>query len=124
MEERRREVRGIFLQQFIGKFQDERELSVLQNHQALIQIFSILVPIGLEYITEYTNPRKVSDHPMYTCSLEGCKSAWGTSDDIFNHCIKPKHHKNFFKKLNPDDTRIAGLSSADVGLTLARRIIR
>ena len=81
-------------------------------------------PIGLEYITEYTNPRKVSDHPMYTCSLEGCKSAWGTSDDIFNHCIKPKHHKNFFKKLNPDDTRIAGLSSADVGLTLARRIIR
>ena len=64
---------------------------------------------------------EVSDHPMYTCSLEGCKSAWGTSDDIFNHCIKPKHHKNFFKKLNPDDTRIAGLSSADVGLTLARR---
>ena len=57
---------------------------------------------------------EVSDHPMYTCSLEGCKSAWGTSDDIFNHCIKPKHHKNFFKKLNPDDTRIAGLSSADI----------
>ena len=28
------------------------------------------------------------------------KSAWGTSDEIFNHCIK-----NFFKKLNPDDTR-------------------
>ena len=27
MEERRREVRGRFLQQFIGKFQDESELS-------------------------------------------------------------------------------------------------
>jgi len=70
--------------------------------------------IGLEYITEYLNPNKSSDHPMYTCSLEGCKSAWGTSDDIFNHCIKPKHHKNFFKKQNPEDSRIAGLSSADI----------
>lgn len=70
--------------------------------------------IGLEYICEYTNPRKASDHPLYTCRLEGCKSAWGTSDDIYNHCIKPKHHKNFFKKLNPEDNRIAGLSSADI----------
>merc|ERR1719186_569682 len=26
-------------------------------------------------------PMKWSDHPMYTCRLEGCKSAWGTSDD-------------------------------------------
>jgi len=70
--------------------------------------------IGLEYITEYTNPRKPADHPMYTCSLEGCKSAWGTSDDIFNHCIRTKHHKNFFKKLNPEDNRIAGLTNADI----------
>jgi len=70
--------------------------------------------IGLEYITEYLNPERASDHPMYTCSLQGCKSAWGTSDDIFNHCIKPKHHKNFFKKQNPEDGRIAGLSSADI----------
>ena len=70
--------------------------------------------IGLEYITEYTNPRKSNDHPMYTCRLEGCKSAWGTSDDIYNHCIKPKHHKNFFKKQNPEDGRIAGLSSAEI----------
>ena len=22
---------------------------------------------------------------MYTCKLEGCKSAWGNSDDMFNH---------------------------------------
>ena len=70
--------------------------------------------IGLEYITEYLNPEMASDHPMYTCSLPGCKSAWGTSDDIFNHCIKPKHHKNFFKKRNPEDRRIAGLSNADI----------
>ena len=70
--------------------------------------------IGLEYITEFINPKNSSDHPMYTCRLEGCKSAWGTSDDIFNHVIKAKHHKNLFKKLNPEDTRIAGLSSADI----------
>ncbi len=59
MEERRQEVRGRFLQQFIGKFQDERELSVLQNHQALIQIFSILVPIRLPDTTEKSMKLKV-----------------------------------------------------------------
>jgi len=66
--------------------------------------------IGLMYITEYTNPRNRKDHPMYTCSLEGCKSAWGTSDDIYNHVKNNKHQKNFFKKLNPDDGRIMGMS--------------
>ena len=70
--------------------------------------------IGLEYITEYINPRNEKDHRMYTCSLEGCKSAWGTSDDIYNHVIKPKHHKNFFRKMNPDDPRVAGMTSADI----------
>ena len=70
--------------------------------------------IGLEYIQEYMNPMKWSDHPMYTCRLEGCKSAWGTSDDVYNHVIKPKHQRNFFRKLNPEDSRIAGLSSADI----------
>ena len=70
--------------------------------------------IGLEYITEYINPRNEHDHRMYTCKLEGCKSAWGTSDDIFNHVIRPKHHKNFFRKMNPDDPRVAGMTSADI----------
>ena len=51
---------------------------------------------------------------MYTCSLQGCKSAWGTSDDIFHHVTKPKHFKNFFRRLNPDDARVAGLSGADI----------
>lgn len=72
------------------------------------------VAIGLEYVTEYTNPRNPSDHPLYTCSLEGCKAAWGTSDDIFNHCIQTKHLRNFFKKLNPKDSRIIGLNRAEI----------
>eukprot|EP00092_Neocalanus_flemingeri_P020470 GFUD01022175.1.p1 GENE.GFUD01022175.1~~GFUD01022175.1.p1 ORF type:complete len:818 (+),score=242.63 GFUD01022175.1:73-2454(+) len=70
--------------------------------------------IGLEYISEYINPKKQSDHPMYTCRLEGCKSAWGTSDDMFNHVTKSKHHKCFFRKLNPKNSRIDGLSRADI----------
>lgn len=66
--------------------------------------------IGLEYITEFINPRNPRDHPMYTCSLAGCKSAWGTSDDIFHHVQNSKHQKNFFKKLHPEDPRVAGLT--------------
>ena len=60
------------------------------------------------------NPRHMADHRMYTCSLPGCKSAWGTSDDIFHHVTKSKHHKNFFRRLNPDDSRVEGLSGADI----------
>jgi len=66
--------------------------------------------IGLEYITEFTNPNYKKDHPMYTCSLEGCKSAWGTSDDIYHHVKNHKHQKNFFRKMYPDDSRISGMS--------------
>lgn len=72
------------------------------------------VAIGLEYITEFNNPRDPRDHPMYTCSLEGCKAAWGTSDEMFNHCIQTKHQRNFFKKLNPNDSRITVLNRAKI----------
>ena len=67
--------------------------------------------LGLAYITEYRvgdtvtsrivfllqgififqNPRDRGAHRMYTCYLDGCKSAWGTSDDLYNHVIKQKH---------------------------------
>lgn len=70
--------------------------------------------IGLGFVREYWNPNNSKDIPMYTCELDGCKSAWGTSDDMFNHVKKPKHHKNFFRKLNPDDNRIDGLSNAEI----------
>ena len=53
--------------------------------------------VGLEYITEFTNPRDMRDHRMYTCKLGGCKAAWGTSDDMYNHVINHKHQKNYFK---------------------------
>eukprot|EP00092_Neocalanus_flemingeri_P023691 GFUD01025694.1.p1 GENE.GFUD01025694.1~~GFUD01025694.1.p1 ORF type:complete len:335 (-),score=101.54 GFUD01025694.1:136-1068(-) len=70
--------------------------------------------IGLEYISEYINPKKPSDHPMYTCRLEGCKSAWGTSDDMQNHVKKTKHHRCFFRKMFPADSRLGGLTCADI----------
>ena len=66
--------------------------------------------IGLDHITEFTNPRNSKDHPMYTCCLEGCKSAWGTSDDIYNHVKGHKHQKNFLRKMYPQDGRILGMT--------------
>ena len=70
--------------------------------------------VGLCYIHEFRNPEDRSSHRMYTCTLTGCKSAWGTSDDIYNHVIKYKHARNFFKEMHPDDKRISGLSNADI----------
>ena len=51
---------------------------------------------------------------MYTCSLEGCKSSWGTSDDMFHHVIRDKHQKNFLKKMSPGDARVAQLAKDKV----------
>ena len=70
--------------------------------------------LGLEYVREYRNPRDQRAHPMYTCSLEGCKSSWGTSDDMFHHVIKEKHQKNYLKKMSPGDSRVAQLSKDQV----------
>ena len=74
--------------------------------------------IGLEWITEFMNPKDARDHPLYTCSLEGCKSAWGNSDDMFYHVLNSKHQRNYLKKLAPEDDRIAG-HTKDVILQLA-----
>ena len=57
-----------------------------------------LPALGLEYVTEYFNPEDSRAHPMYMCSLEGCKSAWGTSDDTFHHVTNTKHLGNLLKK--------------------------
>jgi len=70
--------------------------------------------IGLEYITEYVNPRNISDPRQYSCRLEGCKSAWGTSTDMFHHVTGVKHSRNFLIKLNPDDPRTVSMTRADV----------
>ena len=70
--------------------------------------------IGLDYIKEFINPRGSRDYPMYTCFLDGCKSAWGTSDDIFHHVQNAKHQRNFFKKMYPEDARISGLTKDEI----------
>jgi len=56
--------------------------------------------LGLKYVTEYLNPGNPNKDPMYTCSLEGCKSAWGSASEIYNHLksSKNKHNKNYLKK--------------------------
>ena len=38
--------------------------------------------------------------PMYTCSLEGCKSAWGSASEMYNHLTssKNKHNKSYLTK--------------------------
>ena len=53
--------------------------------------------LGLEYITEHVSKEMPASHPMYTCSLPGCKSAWGDSDSMANHLCgnKQKHNKNY-----------------------------
>ena len=70
--------------------------------------------IALNYITEFTNPKNDQDHPMYTCSLPGCKSAWGTSDDMVHHVQNSKHQKNFFKLKFPEDPRITSLTEDEI----------
>ena len=45
-------------------------------------------------------------HPMYTCSLDGCKSAWGSSYDMFYHVKNYKHQRNLFKEIDPEFSRI------------------
>lgn len=70
--------------------------------------------LGLAYITEYRNPRDRGAHRMYTCYLDGCKSAWGTSDDLYNHVIKQKHLRNYFKKCYPGEKNLDGLTKDQI----------
>ena len=38
--------------------------------------------------------------PQYTCSLTGCKSAWGSASEMYNHLTssKNKHNRNYLNK--------------------------
>ena len=56
--------------------------------------------LGLEYITEYVDPGNPNKDPMYTCSLEGCKSAWGSASIMYNHLTsnKNKHNRSYLTK--------------------------
>ena len=42
-------------------------------------------------------PGDRKDHMMYTCKLDGCKSAWGTSDDMYR--VSQKKRSLVFKGL-------------------------
>ena len=71
--------------------------------------------LGLEHITEFLHPEKLEkNYPMYSCSLEGCKSAWGTSFEIFHHVLNAKHQKNFLKSINPNDATIGDMPKSDI----------
>lgn len=47
---------------------------------------------------------KSSEPKMYSCSLQGCKSAWGDSDSMFHHlCGKQlKHQRNYLIHVTKD----------------------
>ena len=69
-----------------------------------------LPALGLDSVTEVTDPEDPRAHPLYTCGLAGCKSAWGTSDDMFHHVTNCKHQRNFLKRLHPEDERILSMT--------------
>jgi len=70
--------------------------------------------LGLNAITEYRNGDGRRDPPWYTCSQEGCKSAWGNSDDMLNHVKNHKHQRNFLKLIYPEDPRIDSLNKNEL----------
>jgi len=71
--------------------------------------------LGLEFITEFIHPEKLEkDHPMYSCSLEGCKSAWGTSFEMLHHVLNVKHQRNFLRSVFPEDATIQVLPKSDI----------
>jgi len=56
-----------------------------------------LPALGLQYIHEWINPRNSDAPRRYTCVLEGCKSAWGDSEDMYRHLVGKSmlHNKNY-----------------------------
>lgn len=56
-----------------------------------------LPALGLQFIHEWINPRNPESPRRYTCSLEGCKSAWGDSEDMYRHLVGKSmlHNKNY-----------------------------
>ena len=56
-----------------------------------------LPALGLQFIHEWINPEKPDAPRRYTCELEGCKSAWGDSEDMYRHLVGKSmlHNKNY-----------------------------
>ncbi len=58
--------------------------------------------LGLDFIKEVLNPYQHKHHhhyAMYTCSLEGCKSAWGNAEEMALHLMGNKHNKNYLQNV-------------------------
>jgi len=60
--------------------------------------------LGLNYIHEWNDPRGCGVK-WYTCTLQGCKSAWGKSFEMCAHLIgnKNKHSRNYLGSLGVPD---------------------
>ena len=81
-----------------------------ENHRSRRELISIpltdrlredmalgLPALGLQFINEWINPRHHEAPRRYTCTLEGCKSAWGDSEDMYRHLVGKTmtHNKNY-----------------------------
>ena len=78
---------------------------------------------GFSYLTEYISPSRPRSYRVYSCSLEGCKSAWGTSNDMFHHLLgkNTKHHRNFLAN-HCHETAAMGLTKNEVARRVLQRV--
>jgi hypothetical protein len=69
----------------------------------------------LEHVIEFTNPTCPQDTKLYNCVKNGCKRAWGNSNDMYHHlCVaKLKHNKNCMINY-ARDVRGTSLNKAEV----------
>ena len=89
---------------------DEEKTIKKENHRSRRELISIpltdrlredmalgLPALGLQFINEWINPRHHEAPRRYTCTLEGCKSAWGDSEDMYRHLVGKTmtHNKNY-----------------------------
>jgi hypothetical protein len=70
--------------------------------------------IGLEFVEEILPVKGRGERPMYSCTLDGCKSAWGSAVDMFNHVKNALHLKNTLMRANPDNDHMKAMSKNQV----------
>ena len=80
------------------KQRPRRELIKIPLMERLREESALGLPaLGLQFIHEWINPKDPNAPRRYTCSLEGCKSAWGDSEDMYRHLVGKSmlHNKNY-----------------------------
>ena len=81
-----------------GNQRPRRELIKIPLMDRLREESALGLPaLGLQFINEWINPRNPDAPRRYTCDLEGCKSAWGDSEDMYRHMVGKSmlHNKNY-----------------------------